>query len=112
VGTLRSGLAPNVVARLKVLPDLLTYRKDVPQEGRIRGVPGDVEMRVSTFPTLYGEKAVVRLFAGSGQYRRLDDLGLPGEIPVALRRLLGQTSGAILLAGPAGSGKTTTIYAC
>lgn len=105
-------VAPNVVARLKVLADLLTYRTDVPQEGRIRGTPGEVEMRVSTFPTLHGEKAVVRLFADPGRYLRLDDLGLPVAVAAALRRLLAETSGAILLAGPAGSGKTTTIYAC
>ncbi|HEV3163892.1 MAG TPA: GspE/PulE family protein [Isosphaeraceae bacterium] len=109
---LPAAIAPNVVARLKVLADLLTYRTDVPQEGRIRGAPGDVEMRVSTFPTLYGEKAVVRLFAESGRFLRLDDLGLPAEVRETLDRLLGETSGAILLAGPAGSGKTTTIYAC
>src|SRR5436305_10110154 len=96
-------LRPNVVARLKVLADLLTYRTDVPQEGRIRGAPGEIEMRVSTFPTLYGEKAVVRMFAGSGRFERLDDLGLPAEIVATLRRLLGETSGAIVLAGPAGS---------
>jgi hypothetical protein len=101
-----------VVARLKVLAELLTYRTDVPQEGRIRGGPGDVEMRVSTFPTLFGEKAVVRLFAGPGRFLRPEDLGLPPEIRATLGRLLGETSGAILLAGPAGSGKTTTIYAC
>jgi type II secretory ATPase GspE/PulE/Tfp pilus assembly ATPase PilB-like protein len=112
VGTLPAALAPNVVARLKVLADLLTYRTDVPQEGRIRGGPGDLEMRVSTFPTLFGEKAVVRLFAGPGRFLRPDDLGLPPEIRATLGRLLGETSGAILLAGPAGSGKTTTIYAC
>lgn len=104
--------APNVVARLKVLADLLTYRTDVPQEGRIRSAPGEVEMRLSTFPTLYGEKAVVRLFASSGRYLRIDDLGLPLEIRDTLLRLLGGTSGAIILSGPAGSGKTTTIYAC
>src|SRR5436190_18074514 len=62
IATLPSALAPNVVARLKVVADLLTYRNDVPQEGRIRAAPGEVEMRVSTFPTLFGEKAVVRLF--------------------------------------------------
>src|SRR5689334_10623981 len=61
-------LMPNVAARLKVLADLLTDRTDVPQEGRIRGAPGEVEMRVSTFPTLHGEKAVVRLFAGAGRF--------------------------------------------
>lgn len=103
---------PNVVARLKVLAELLTYRTDSPQEGRIRSSGSDVEMRVSTFPTLYGERAVVRLFAGAGRYLRLDDLGLPGDALEPLRRLLRETSGAILVTGPAGSGKTTTIYAC
>jgi type II secretory ATPase GspE/PulE/Tfp pilus assembly ATPase PilB-like protein len=111
-GLLPQTVAANVVARLKVMAELLTYRNDVPQEGRIREVPGDVEMRLSTFPTLYGEKAVVRLFAGTGRYRTLGDLGLPQEIEARLRALLGETSGAILLCGPAGSGKTTTIYAC
>ena len=100
------------MARLKVLAELLTYRTDVPQEGRIRGAPGEVEMRVSTFPTLFGEKAVVRLFASPGLFLRLDDLGLPAEVSDGLGRLLGETSGAIVLSGPAGSGKTTTIYAC
>src|SRR5262249_25097826 len=60
-------VAANVVARLKVMADLLTYRTDVPQEGRIRGAPGEVEMRLSTFPTVFGEKAVVRLFATAGR---------------------------------------------
>ncbi len=112
IATLPTAVAPNVVARLKVLADLLTYRNDVPQEGRIRAAPGGLELRVSTFPTLYGERAVVRLFPGAGSLKRIDDLGFPAEVEVALRRLLGETSGAIVLAGPAGSGKTTTIYAC
>ncbi len=105
-------LAPNVVARLKVLADLLTYRTDVPQEGRIAGAPGGVEMRVSTFPTLFGEKAVVRMFAGPGRFLRLGDLGLPPAVRDELSHVLNQTSGAVILSGPAGSGKTTTIYAC
>jgi type II secretory ATPase GspE/PulE/Tfp pilus assembly ATPase PilB-like protein len=105
-------VAPNIVARLKVLAELLTYRTDVPQEGRIRGVPGEVEMRVSTFPTLFGEKAVVRMFAAPGRFLGLGDLGLPASVRDELSRLLAETSGAILLSGPAGSGKTTTIYAC
>jgi type II secretory ATPase GspE/PulE/Tfp pilus assembly ATPase PilB-like protein len=105
-------VAPNVVARLKVLADLLTYRTDVPQEGRIRGAPGEVEMRVSTFPTLFGEKAVVRMFAQPDRFLGLDDLGLPEQVRDELSRILNETSGAIVLAGPAGSGKTTTIYAC
>lgn len=68
VATVPRQLSANVAARLKVLADLLTYRTDVPQEGRLREGSGDVEMRLSTFPTLYGEKAVVRIFAGSERY--------------------------------------------
>jgi general secretion pathway protein E len=112
VEILPKAVAPNVVSRLKVLAGLLTYRNDIPQEGRIRGLPDDAEMRLSTFPTLFGEKAVVRLFSGTGRYQNIDELGLPDEVGSTLRRLLGETSGAIILAGPAGSGKTTTIYAC
>ncbi|NLX99455.1 MAG: type II/IV secretion system protein [Rhodopirellula sp.] len=111
-GLFPAALAPNIVARLKVQAELLTYRTDMPQEGRIRAPAGDVEMRVSTFPTLFGEKAVVRFFAGSGQFRRLDDLNLPDDVQAGLRRMLAETSGAIFATGPAGSGKTTTIYAC
>ncbi|MCA9113138.1 MAG: Flp pilus assembly complex ATPase component TadA, partial [Planctomycetaceae bacterium] len=96
-------VARNVIARLKVLAQLLTYRTDVPQEGRIAGSGSlngqtaltqdypQVEMRVSTFPTLYGEKAVVRLFVGSGNYRRLDDLGMPASIATDWRGLLKAT---------------------
>jgi general secretion pathway protein E len=112
LGTYPSGVGANVIARLKVLADLLTYRNDVPQEGRIHTADSQVEVRVSTFPTLYGERAVVRLFSDKLQYRHLGELGLPDEILAALGRLLVETSGAILLTGPAGSGKTTTLYAC
>lgn len=105
-------LATNVVARLKVLADLLTYRVDVPQEGRIKQGPAGVEMRLSAFPTIFGEKAVVRLFAGSGRHLLPDDLGLPADISTGLERALHETAGVLLLAGPAGSGKTTTAYAC
>lgn len=104
-------LAAGVVSRLKVLAELLTYRTDVPQEGRIRGGDEDLEMRVSTFPTLFGEKAVVRLFVGSGRYRRLDDLGLPDDIRAAVAAGLAERGGVLLATGPAGSGKTTTLYA-
>ena len=104
--------APKIVARLKVVSGLLTYRCDIPQEGRIAADIDEVETRISTFPTLHGEKAVVRLFAAEGQYLHLNQLGLPDDIGPKLKRLLGETSGVILLTGPAGSGKTTTIYSC
>jgi type II secretory ATPase GspE/PulE/Tfp pilus assembly ATPase PilB-like protein len=116
LGEFPRGQAADVVARLKVLAELLTYRTDVPQEGRIRPSAktdrSDIEMRVSTFPTLHGERAVVRVFAAEEQYLYLADLGMPSEIEAALTRLTNETSGAILVVGPAGSGKTTTAYAC
>ena len=106
-------LSAKIVARLKVLAELLTYRTDVPQEGRLRdGQETGLETRISTFPTLFGEKVVIRLFAGSGRYCHLNDLGLPDDVLHPLRKLLEETGGAILLTGSAGSGKTTTIYAC
>ncbi|QDT88469.1 Type II secretion system protein E [Gimesia algae] len=113
IANFSSELAPRMTSRLKVLSHLLTYRTDVPQEGRLRQSGEQaVETRISTFPTLYGEKVVVRLFVGSGQYKHLESLNLPGEILFELQRLLTQTGGVILMTGPAGSGKTTTIYAC
>jgi type II secretory ATPase GspE/PulE/Tfp pilus assembly ATPase PilB-like protein len=112
VGVFPRGAAADVVSRMKVLAELLTYRTDVPQEGRIRDRRGNVEIRVSTFPTLHGERAVVRLFAAQGEYLHLQDLGLPDDILARLSELLAETSGAILITGPAGSGKTTTAYAC
>lgn len=105
-------LAPNVVARLKVLAELLTYRTDVPQEGRLRDGTHAVEMRLSVFPTLYGEKAVVRVFAGSHRYQWPSDLGLTKDLERELLALLAETAGALVVTGPAGSGKTTTAYAC
>jgi type II secretory ATPase GspE/PulE/Tfp pilus assembly ATPase PilB-like protein len=114
VATLPLELGPNLVARLKVLADLLTYRVDVPQEGRIADASRrfGVEMRVSSFPTIHGEKVVVRVFDPTGRTLDLDQLGLRSEHQSALMRLLAGRNGAILLTGPSGSGKTTTIYAC
>lgn len=72
-----------------------------------------VEVRVSTFPTVFGEKAVARnLPRGAQPLASLDELGLPAEIRRSLGKYLGQTSGALIISGPAGSGKTTTAYAC
>lgn len=112
VGQLPRRVAGNVVARLKVLAELLTYRTDVPQEGRIRSGDSTLDMRVSTFPTLFGEKTVVRLLRTSDRLTHVHELGLPQTLAEQLRETLGRRSGLLLVAGPAGSGKTTTLYAC
>jgi len=112
LGSFPPGTTTGVISRLKVMAGLLTYRSDTPQEGRIRSEVSHVEMRVSTFPVLHGERAVVRLFAAAQKFDRLDDLGLPTAIRDTFRQLLAGVSGALLITGPAGSGKTTTAYAC
>jgi general secretion pathway protein E len=114
VASLGIDLAANIVARLKVLAELLTYRQDVPQEGRLTQARErfGVDMRVSTFPTIHGEKAALRIFDGGPKVLELDQLGLAASIETGLRGLLEHRGGAIFLTGPSGSGKTTTIYAC
>lgn len=100
-----------LVARLKVISGLLTYRTDIPQEGRVAAEHSATEVRVSTFPTLYGEKAAVRLFGGAAERQRLAQLGLPPDSEQCLRQQLLATSGVLLITGPSSSGKTTTAYA-
>ncbi len=128
IGTFPTGQITDPINRLKVLAGLLTYRSDVPQEGRIavdRGesassaaieaslgeLPEQLELRVSTFPTLHGERAVVRLLGEHIGIWRLDRLGFPPAIVAEWKQLLLERSGALLITGPAGSGKTTSAYA-
>lgn len=110
VAALPRTTAENIVTRIKVMAGLVTYRTDIPQDGRIsaQGVSGD--LRVSILPTLHGEKAVVRLFQRKGENLSLDDLGFPEDIRGALQTFLTRSSGVLFLTGPSGSGKTTTIY--
>lgn len=105
-------LASRIVARLKVISGLLTYRTDIPQEGRVAREYSSTEVRITTFPTLHGEKAAIRMFAENNQLQRLAQLGLPQSLLGPLSRQLDATAGVILLTGPSGSGKTTTVYAC
>lgn len=112
-GSIPAELAERVFGRIKFLARLKTYQDSTPQDGRIDkaelGAPTDI--RVATYPTVTGEKIVLRLFADEGS-KKLGELGLPENIRLQLQAVLRKTSGLILLTGPAGSGKTSTIYAC
>ncbi len=102
-GELPKAIAPNVVTRFKVLADLLTYETQTPQEGRLRTYPDAQPIRVSTFPTLFGEKLVARVLqAGGAELGLLADLDMPDQAEGVLSRSLLQTSGAVLIVGPAG----------
>ena len=115
VEELPTGLAENIVARLKVMAGLLTYRNDVPQEGRLELLDSSgtkvVERRVAVFPTIYGQRAVVRLFYEEPALTELDQLGFGQATLAALKRISCANQGVLLLTGPAGSGKSTTLAA-
>jgi len=113
VTTLPKAAQEKVVARIKVLAKLVVYKKDIPQEGRIdaEAVACKRAMRVSTFPTVAGEKAVVRILDASQNLLGLDALGFGEETVALLRAFVAQPHGTLLLTGPSSSGKTTTIYA-
>lgn len=119
VATVGAAVASNMVQRVKILAGLLTYRTDIPQDGRIsRSAQFSTEMRVAVYPAALGEKVVVRFFqearsgsAGATEPAALDSLGLEAPIAAALAEMLKRPQGMLLLTGPAGSGKTTTLYA-
>jgi len=101
-----------IAGRLKVMADLVTYETELPQEGRAPASPdfGNVELRVSIFPTVRGEKIVVRLFDPENRSFDLETLGFESDTIESFKKLIRQPSGLILLNGPTGSGKTTAIY--
>jgi general secretion pathway protein E len=112
VGRVPRSTLTDPVTRLMVLANIPTYKSGQPMEGRLVQSSHNVEMRLGTFPTIHGIRAVVRLFASTDQLISLDHLGLPEDITDTLIELSESREGAILLTGPAGSGKTTTLYAC
>lgn len=106
-------IAERVFGRIKFLARLKTYQETLPQDGRISRdeLKSKNDIRVATYPTVTGEKIVLRLF-NSTAVKALDEIEFPEYARKELENFLRQTSGLLLLTGPAGSGKTTTIYAC
>ena len=106
-------LQPNVISRFKIIArlDIAEHRK--PQDGRsrLRFEDRRIDLRVSTLPAQFGEKVVVRMLDSSKARIDMDQLGLAPDILVRLRRLLAGPQGMILVTGPTGSGKTSTLYA-
>lgn len=108
-----AGIAPRLSARIKVLARLDIAERRVPQDGRLRFPTGDgehVDFRVSSCPTLFGEKLVLRLLNPDTAARTLQTLGLSAEQLAAYRQAIDQPHGMILVTGPTGSGKTVTLY--
>jgi len=101
-----------VVSRIKILSDLKIDEKRVPQDGRFffSADGNDVDLRVSTLPTTYGEKVVMRLLKKSQKVPTLPDLGLRGLALKNLMNSIQRPHGIIIICGPTGSGKTTTLY--
>ncbi len=99
--------------RIKLMAGLDISEKRLPQDGRfsVRLKDQTIDVRLSTMPSTYGESVVMRLLSLGGGVRRLDSIGMPPDMLQRYRELLGRTSGLILVTGPTGSGKSTTLYA-
>jgi general secretion pathway protein E len=118
-GTLREVVQPNralhaaLISRLKIMAELDISEKRLPQDGRISLRLGTraIDVRVSTLPSAHGERAVLRLLDKSESRLTLEAVGMQGQVLSQLERLIAQPHGIILVTGPTGSGKTTTLYA-
>lgn len=105
--------ARSVVSRLKVMSGLDVAERRLPQDGRMSVKTGKqkIDLRLSSLPTVFGEKIVIRILDPATARRSLDVLGMRSEVEDQVRTLLRRPHGMILVTGPTGSGKTTTLYA-
>jgi general secretion pathway protein E len=104
---------PQVVSRIKVIAKLNVAEKRLPQDGRIRVKIGnkELDMRVSTLPTVFGERIVIRLLDKSNKILTLEELGFSRDDLEKYERIIKKPHGLVLITGPTGSGKSTTLYA-
>ena len=105
---------PIIISRIKVLAGLNIAERRLPQDGRIKVKARNVsvDLRVSTLPTYYGEKAVIRILNKEEAFLSLDQLGLNQKNLTILTNFIRRPQGMVLITGPTGSGKTSTLYAC
>jgi MSHA biogenesis protein MshE len=105
-------IAPALALRLKLMSDLDISEKRLPQDGRfaVRVKNARIDVRISTMPTQYGESIVMRLLNQSGMTLRLDAIGMPKPLLDRFRAIVARPNGLVLVTGPTGSGKTTTLY--
>jgi MSHA biogenesis protein MshE len=108
-----SKIAPALVQRIKLMSGLDISEKRLPQDGRFNVRVGDkrIDVRISTMPTQYGESVAMRLLTRGTGVQGLDGLGMPPSLLARLREIIHRTTGMVLVTGPTGSGKTTTLYA-
>ncbi|WP_299975414.1 ATPase, T2SS/T4P/T4SS family [uncultured Pseudoteredinibacter sp.] len=113
VQSLQGEIAPRLCSRIKVLAELDIAEQRLPQDGRmtvnLAGKP--IDLRISTIPANHGERLVLRLLDKSQQQISIDQLGLPGPLLKEFKKVIRQNHGLILVCGPTGAGKTSSLYA-
>jgi type IV pilus assembly protein PilB len=113
-----SSISRELISRVKIISNLNISESRLPQDGRIQrsvlrdGKPFGIDLRVSTLPTQFGESVVLRILDRSAVQLDLDKLGVPEAVKKTLREMIKLPNGIIIVTGPTGSGKTTTLYAC
>jgi MSHA biogenesis protein MshE len=105
-------IAPSLALRLKLMSDLDISEKRLPQDGRfaVKVRQQQIDVRISTMPTQFGESIVMRLLNQGGGMLKLDSIGMPPSMVKKFRAILQRPNGLVLVTGPTGSGKTTTLY--
>ncbi|QNB45507.1 type II secretion system protein GspE [Thermanaerosceptrum fracticalcis] len=111
--TLSKNIHPPMISRLKIMAEMDIAEKRLPQDGRIMIKYGtrNIDLRVSSLPSIFGEKIVIRLLDKENQFLSLEQLGFRPKLLEKFKNVLASPYGMILLTGPTGSGKTTTLYA-
>lgn len=110
--SISKSIMDQVISRIKVLSNIDTSKNKIPQDGKfsVNNLNNSIDLRVSTFPTIYGQKCVIRILDNDSKVVQLDQLGFNSEDLNKFLKLINKPTGFILVTGPTGSGKTTTLY--